>query len=248
MIKFFRRIRQNLLSENKFSKYLLYALGEIVLVIIGILLALQINDWNQEKQHKKEEKRILESIRTDVINDTLQLSKNISFAKDRIKQIDTVYNALNHPEQFSSGKFLQYAYALASSQQFNVNSGTFDESLSSGFLKYIKNDQLRQNIFEYYRKAKIQSIDKYAVQQNYDVVFPVMFKKLSTTKDFFDGFLRQPTQFNKIDIKALSGDKEFVAAVNQRYASERTQISYWSSFINTSQQLIEEIEEEMKEF
>jgi phage terminase large subunit GpA-like protein len=50
MIKFFRRIRQKLLSENRFSKYLIYALGEIVLVVIGILIALQINNWNQEQQ------------------------------------------------------------------------------------------------------------------------------------------------------------------------------------------------------
>ena len=50
MIKFFRRIRQKLLSESKFSKYLLYAIGEIVLVMIGILLALQVNTWNEQKK------------------------------------------------------------------------------------------------------------------------------------------------------------------------------------------------------
>src|SRR6056297_275206 len=55
MIKFFRRIRQKLLSENKFSKYLLYALVEIVLVVIGILIALQINNWNEEQKRRIEE-------------------------------------------------------------------------------------------------------------------------------------------------------------------------------------------------
>ena len=49
MIKFFRKIRQKLLTQNKFSKYLLYAVGEIVLVVIGILIALQINNWNQDR-------------------------------------------------------------------------------------------------------------------------------------------------------------------------------------------------------
>jgi len=53
MIKFFRKIRQNLLSESKFSQYLIYAIGEIVLVVIGILIALQINNWNEEKKLKK---------------------------------------------------------------------------------------------------------------------------------------------------------------------------------------------------
>jgi len=50
MLKFFRNIRQNLLSENKIGKYLLYALGEILLVMIGILLALQVNNWNETKK------------------------------------------------------------------------------------------------------------------------------------------------------------------------------------------------------
>ncbi|MFT5941322.1 hypothetical protein [Sediminicola arcticus] len=50
MIKLFRRIRQNLLTENKFNKYLLYAIGEIVLVVIGILIALQINNLNEESK------------------------------------------------------------------------------------------------------------------------------------------------------------------------------------------------------
>jgi hypothetical protein len=50
MIKFFRKIRQNLLTENKFSKYLLYAIGEIILVVIGILIALSINNWNEERK------------------------------------------------------------------------------------------------------------------------------------------------------------------------------------------------------
>ena len=59
MIKFFRKIRQKLLTENKFTKYLIYAIGEIVLVVIGILIALQINNWNETRQIKKVEQEIL---------------------------------------------------------------------------------------------------------------------------------------------------------------------------------------------
>ena len=59
MIKFFRKIRQNLLSEGKTRKYFKYAIGEIVLVVIGILIAIQINDWNEHRKIKKEETRFL---------------------------------------------------------------------------------------------------------------------------------------------------------------------------------------------
>lgn len=57
MIKFFRKIRQKILVENKFSKYLAYAFGEILLVVLGILIALQVNTWNQNRQRSELEKR-----------------------------------------------------------------------------------------------------------------------------------------------------------------------------------------------
>ena len=62
MIKFFRKIRQRLLTENKFSKYLIYAIGEIVLVVIGILIALSINNWNENLKNKKLETSYLKRI------------------------------------------------------------------------------------------------------------------------------------------------------------------------------------------
>ena len=72
MIKFFRHIRQRLLSENKFSKYLLYAIGEIVLVVIGILIALQINNWNEERKEFRKSKALLEEFRRDLARDTAE--------------------------------------------------------------------------------------------------------------------------------------------------------------------------------
>lgn len=62
MIKFFRKVRQKMLTENKFGKYLTYAIGEIILVVIGILIALSINNWNENRKTAIEEKAILESL------------------------------------------------------------------------------------------------------------------------------------------------------------------------------------------
>ena len=62
MINFFRKIRQRLLAENRFSRYLLYSIGEIVLVMIGILMALQVNNWNEERKQNKSEISILKSL------------------------------------------------------------------------------------------------------------------------------------------------------------------------------------------
>lgn len=69
MIKFFRKIRQKLLSENKFNKYIFYAIGQIILVVIGILIALQINNNNEAAKKKGKEKIILKEILTSLNND-----------------------------------------------------------------------------------------------------------------------------------------------------------------------------------
>ena len=65
MIKFFRKIRQNLLTEGKTGKYLKYAVGEVVLVVIGILIALQINNWNEAKKTLDKERVVLKSLNKD---------------------------------------------------------------------------------------------------------------------------------------------------------------------------------------
>ena len=73
MIHFFRKIRHQLFTNNKFSKYLLYAIGEIVLVVIGILIALQINNWNNQKLINRAEVKSYENIKRQIIEDKAEL-------------------------------------------------------------------------------------------------------------------------------------------------------------------------------
>ena len=75
MIHFFRKIRYQLFTNNKFSKYLLYAIGEIVLVVIGILIALQINNWNNQKLLNKAEVKSYQNIKRQIIEDKSELTQ-----------------------------------------------------------------------------------------------------------------------------------------------------------------------------
>ncbi|MEM9000637.1 MAG: DUF6090 family protein [Bacteroidota bacterium] len=83
MIKFFRKIRQKLLQENRFSKYLLYAIGEIILVVIGILIALQINNWNEERKAKEKEAQLIEDLH-------VEFQKNYNELQMDLKRLETV--------------------------------------------------------------------------------------------------------------------------------------------------------------
>ncbi|MEL0644764.1 DUF6090 family protein [Olleya sp. Ti.3.14] len=86
MIKFFRKIRQNLLSEGKLGKYIKYAIGEIILVVIGILIALQINNWNENRKQQSEIIDIYNQIALDLDNDISEFSSVIKYY-DSIKPI-----------------------------------------------------------------------------------------------------------------------------------------------------------------
>ncbi|TMU55564.1 DUF6090 family protein [Flagellimonas algicola] len=83
MIKFFRRIRQNLLEESKTTKYLTYALGEIALVVIGILIALSINNWNESRQHEKIKGNIYKTVVEDIKKDSSEVAMVLNFIQDR---------------------------------------------------------------------------------------------------------------------------------------------------------------------
>src|SRR5210317_2508807 len=90
MIKFFRKIRQQLLSENKISKYILYAIGEIVLVVIGILIALAINTKNQEYAQQQK----IDSILVKIQNDLLKDIHNSEWLIENFMRKDSIYDRM----------------------------------------------------------------------------------------------------------------------------------------------------------
>ena len=85
MLKFFRKIRQRLLSENKFTKYVIYALGEILLIVIGILIALQITNNNEIRKNKEKETAYLQNIRKDLIINFHKINELIEGRNRRIE-------------------------------------------------------------------------------------------------------------------------------------------------------------------
>ena len=147
MIKFFRKIRQNLLSEGKTGKYLKYAVGEIILVVIGILIALQINNWNQSNQNSKQEKQILAQLLEEYESNLNQIDSKI-FIRNEILA--------------SSIKLLEYRNKETSSINIDsldrnisrtITRPTFDPELSvtqdltnSGKLYLLSNAELRKSI------------------------------------------------------------------------------------------------------
>ena len=96
MIKFFRRIRQKLIAENKVSKYLTYAIGEIVLVVLGILIALQLNSLKEENKRRNSELQFYQELKSDLLANKAEIENELAWdwLDVRIPLADSLYNQL----------------------------------------------------------------------------------------------------------------------------------------------------------
>jgi len=156
MIKFFRNIRQNLINEGKTAKYLKYAIGEIILVMIGILLALQVNNWNDERKAKIETETIrqsnLQEIYHDLQKDVVTLDTIIAQLKVQKEASKYALEVVESNNKFigDSIKFIQDQFISSNSVAVDRTKNTWDNLNSSGQLLSLKDDELNKKLFEYY--------------------------------------------------------------------------------------------------
>ena len=146
MIKFFRHIRRRLLTENKFSKYLIYAIGEIVLVVIGILIALQINNKNELNKLKAKEQNYLINIKADLHQNTTELNKYISIRERRILSANKVLEYFEGKPLIDLVDYNNHNINVQTWHRFHQQNNTFDELINSGNLALISNDSIKKGL------------------------------------------------------------------------------------------------------
>ena len=147
-MKFFRRIRRQLLNENKFSNYSLYAIGEIVLVVIGILVALQLDNLNDDRNLRRTEVALLKEMKNNLEADLIDLRWNINDNKEKLNANQVVLESLKSPENYND-TLNSYYGNLRGGTYFTKNTSAYDNLKSIGF-QIIKNDSLRIRITELY--------------------------------------------------------------------------------------------------
>ena len=173
MIKFLRKIRQNLFMENKTGKYLKYAIGEIILVVIGILIALSINNWNQSIKDKKSLNEYLIKIKSHTAQDIEQL-KELSNGRKQIADIckQARNSILDKTEKDNLFLFKASGYAFYDFY-FKPNSGGYESLKNSQYYGKINNTKLDSLLAKYHGLVDIiaeneRSYNQYIVhQENY---------------------------------------------------------------------------------
>jgi hypothetical protein len=159
MIKLFRNIRKNLLMENKTSKYLKYAIGEIILVVIGILIALQINNWNEKRKDKAQMRTNINSIKEELKSDVIEFRTIDEMLKRQMEAgrlIIPVMESKNHVV-LDSLAFILAFNSMNATTSLIKSENTWDLLNSSGIVSEFKDSTLKLMLRDYYRDYQILS-------------------------------------------------------------------------------------------
>ncbi|WP_350284484.1 DUF6090 family protein [uncultured Croceitalea sp.] len=151
MSKIFRKVRQSLLKENKFSQYFLYAIGEIVLVVIGILLALQINTWNENKERKNEEEKLLSALIEDFNENKKRIAEAIRKEEDMINMSRSLIGAMQSDFNEVDSDSIRFWVASGAKSWWRAEfvTGTYDAIVNSGKIEIIENDELKRLLSQF---------------------------------------------------------------------------------------------------
>ena len=244
MIKFFRKIRQNLLSQGKVSKYLLYATGEIILVVIGILIALQINNRNEQTKLKKSAE--------------IQLSQLYQYISDDL----TLLNALNDNIENSliscqklSGQFQQIkpfdslttTYILDNllERNFYSNTSAYDRLNQSGEFSILPRS-LQNDIIHYYnllnrvkeREEISNTFIKKDLEPYYFDEYSIYHRKGSNLHPIFSEYhkydKRQPVE---LDVERIKNDNKMSTLIFARYYQIKNQQELYVEAIELAQNI-----------
>ena len=248
MIKYFRRIRYKLMSENKTSRYFKYAIGEIILVMIGILLALGISNWNEDRLSDQRELVYLKNLRDDLQN-------NIKI----LNEIDSVYTLKENEttrgiELFKNNPSI-YDFKLIDSlidtrwMTFPVSRSTFNEMLNNGSFYSLKNKTLKDEIDNHYLLAqRFESAFREINSNGQDITYNPNIYPLELLKDHLN---ESPINLSDIDTSWIHNPNSPMYSGFYRVAAfykqtNNIRLRIVGQFSNSCKALIETINNELK--
>ena len=150
MVSALRKIRKKLLEQNRAQRYILYAIGEIVLVVIGILIALQINTWNKEKQNRVHEIVTLKNLKADLEIQKELIKEQIDYELAVIAQVDSAKNYVS--DEANKAVLNRLFRELAARHTFKANRATFNNMISGGSINLVRNEELQNDVIRYFQR------------------------------------------------------------------------------------------------
>ena len=215
MIKFFRRIRQRLLSENRLGKYFLYAMGEIILVVIGILIAIKINTYNGEIEDKKVLLDQLENVVIEIDGNVELMVKTISRSNGVIDANRSLANLIASNDTVSSERLSELlGDSFAPVLNYQPSTSILDEMVLTGNLRALENEELRALLMEFpSRLARIHNQEALHAEDQKSCTDYILqygdFKAIIEDTGGSESLLGVSSSNNRLGNRALLTSKEF---------------------------------------
>ncbi|TYA53194.1 DUF6090 family protein [Formosa maritima] len=195
MIKFFRHIRKSLLMENKTGKYFKYAVGEIVLVVIGILIALQINTWNNNRIEKEAEIKTLIELKNGIERDSKLMQNSLAIISQCVDRMKELKGLLKDKDYNYSQQLDTLFGAVYGVHSIRINKA-FYEDLKASSLRLIKNDDIRLKIVNLFEDNYVLLDNIFAMELHInDITRPYYLKNFNNI-DFL--ISASPNNFNEL--------------------------------------------------
>ena len=247
MIKFFRQIRQNLLSENKFRQYLLYAIGEIILVVIGILLALQINTWNADREKRDEEAILLQALEEDFLENQERLNETMSYQKLMLRHSIGLIRLMtsNTAKTVSLDSIIRLkAYGANSWYRAELVNTTFKTIVSSGKSDLIRNRELVKKLVEFSADMDSGFEDDYESKESLvylnSIAYPYEASFLDQ-EDREDFGLELSEENIRESIQKLLSNKAYLGALINKTGIETSRLDYQHELLKRTNAILKEI-------
>ena len=247
MIKLFRHIRYNIMSENKTGRYFKYAIGEIILVVVGILIALGINNWNQNRLSDKQELTYLSNLKEELGNNIKQLSVIDSIYSSFEKSNEEGLNLLKNNPSIYEFKTIDSLIGTMW-MTFQVTNSTYDEMLNNGSFYSLNDKALKSQIDEHYSLSKryesaFLELNSTGQKITYNTdIYPleVLLDRLNQNPINLTGI--DTTWIHHPNSKIYTG---YFRKVKFFHSSSKTRKRLVKTFTNSCNNLIEQIDKEL---
>ncbi|MDO1502556.1 DUF6090 family protein [Winogradskyella maritima] len=252
MIKFFRKIRQKLLSENKFSKYLIYAIGEIVLVVIGILIALGINNWNENNKTQQVTNDYLERLLTETQINLDKVEKEIEIEQNQINASKKILDMFHQERKSLRSKTIDSLISIVfSANAIDINSGIFTEGINSGKIGNLKSEKLRTALYGFVGLAEDLKRQEQIWNNDLNDVLGVFLYKNFNYRNMDNSFGKYKdkigtTHFKDFNNLSLLNSMEFENHIDNRFYTNNGQLEIYQNLSSDLKKIENLIKNELK--
>ena len=228
MLRFFRHLRQRLLTENRFSKYLLYAIGEILLVVIGILIALQINKWTEWNQDRQTEKEILQNLSENLKLNIAALQVDMDSLHRYNQSAQIVLSVLENRKPFTDNLATHFHRARVPKFELSLSRSGYEQYKGKGY-DIILNAVIKDEVINYFELTLPRWITGYTLVNYHNYSFfdyhvPLFYYKNQT--------------LTPLDMESLYGDQYFTGWIRAYMEGRNTLIQSERKLIDETQRIL----------